>query len=457
VVTVPTVLSPTGSVARPRRYAQIRRTGLLPLAGLTAGLCVLAVAGGVGWLTATVAATAVGWVLALVLLVGSAPAAGPLGRHHRRGVARSVVGVAVGHLLLSTWVALEAATVLVTVAALAAVTLIGTALAGMAQRRTGVLPRALVVGDQADLRIAMSQVAVSAGRDVDVVDGCTPEELAPTLDRVRPDLVVAVPSTRLSGRALQRLSWQLERGPSGDPVPMLVMTGLEDVSVERRRAVALGTLGVTEVVPARQSGTPGAAKVLWERAAAACALAVLSPLLLALSALIRLDSPGPAFFRQTRVGRDGRHFTMLKLRTMRTDAEAVRDQLAEANEVAGADNGVLFKVRQDPRVTRIGRILRRYSLDELPQLINVVRGEMALVGPRPALPSEVATYDGDPHRRLAVRPGLTGLWQVSGRSDLSWRESVRLDLSYVDNWSLARDLAIVGRTVHAVVAHRGAY
>ncbi|MFI2708408.1 sugar transferase, partial [Nocardioides sp. CER28] len=301
------------------------------------------------------------------------------------------------------------------------------------------------------LRVAMSQVAVMAGRELDIVGGCTSEELAVTLDRTRPDLVVAVPSARLSGRALQRLSWQLERGTDGAALPLLLLTGLHDVSVERARPVSLGGLGVTEVLVSRPTGPSGFAKILWERAAACLALAFLSPVLLGLALMIRLDSPGPALFRQTRVGRDGRHFTMLKLRTMRTDAETVREELdSEVDEV-------LFKVRQDPRVTRIGRILRRYSLDELPQLINVVRGDMSLVGPRPALPAEVAAYDHDPQRRLAVRPGLTGLWQVSGRSDLSWRESVRLDLDYVDNWSLPRDLSIVGRTFQAVLGHRGAY
>jgi lipopolysaccharide/colanic/teichoic acid biosynthesis glycosyltransferase len=180
-------------------------------------------------------------------------------------------------------------------------------------------------------------------------------------------------------------------------------------------------------------------------------LLVLAPLLAILAVWIRLDSPGPVLYRQTRVGRHGRPFTMLKLRTMHTGAETVRDVLE--NDV----DAVLFKARRDPRVTRIGRVLRRYSLDELPQLVNVLRGEMALVGPRPALPAEVAAYDDDPLRRLVVRPGLTGLWQVSGRSDLSWTESVRLDLDYVDNWSLRRDVAIVGRTVQAVLSHRGAY
>jgi lipopolysaccharide/colanic/teichoic acid biosynthesis glycosyltransferase len=294
-------------------------------------------------------------------------------------------------------------------------------------------------------------VAVAAVRDLDVVGGCTPEELAVTLDELRPAVVVVAPSYELSGRALQRLAWQLERGPAGNAVPMLLLNGLHDVAVHRARPVSLGGLGVTEVLAAHKSGAPGVAKVVWERMAAALALAFLSPVLLGLMLLVRLDSAGPALFRQVRVGRDGRHFTMLKLRTMRTDAESVRAQVD--NEV----DQVLFKNRQDPRITRIGRILRRYSLDELPQLVNVVRGDMSLVGPRPALPSEVAAYDHDPLRRLVVRPGLTGLWQISGRSDLSWRESVRLDLDYVDNWSLPRDLTIIGRTLHAVLGHRGAY
>jgi exopolysaccharide biosynthesis polyprenyl glycosylphosphotransferase len=451
VVTVPTVLASTGSVSRPRPVARVRRAVVLPLAGMVAALCLVALAASAGRLDATVVGAAVGWPLALLAAGGRPPAAGPLGRHHRRGVLRAVVTVSVAQWLLSSSMTVDAAALLGAVAALAVVTLVATSVIAAAQRRAGVLPRTLVVGDQADLRVAMSQVAVNAGRELDVVGGCTPDELAITLDRIRPELVVVVPGPRLSGRGLQRLAWALENGPEGNPVPLLLMTGLEDVSVDRTRPLALGGLGVTELVPARQAGTPGAAKVLWERVAAAGVLLFLAPLMLALAIAIRLDSPGPALFRQTRVGRNGRTFTMFKLRTMRTDAESVRDDLA--NDV----DQVLFKVRQDPRVTRIGRVLRRYSLDELPQLINVVRGEMSLVGPRPALPDEVAAYDHDPRRRLVVRPGLTGLWQVSGRSDLSWRESVRLDLDYVDNWSLPRDLAIVGRTVQAVLGHRGAY
>jgi lipopolysaccharide/colanic/teichoic acid biosynthesis glycosyltransferase len=154
------------------------------------------------------------------------------------------------------------------------------------------------------------------------------------------------------------------------------------------------------------------------------------------------------------VGRGGVEFTMVKYRTMTTTATEDLAALVGLNQVEG---GMLFKIRSDPRITPLGAILRRYSIDELPQLWNVVTGQMSLVGPRPALPEEVERYDPDPRRRLAVKPGITGLWQVSGRSDLSWAESVRLDLRYVDNWSLALDLAILCRTVRAVMGHRGAY
>jgi lipopolysaccharide/colanic/teichoic acid biosynthesis glycosyltransferase len=169
---------------------------------------------------------------------------------------------------------------------------------------------------------------------------------------------------------------------------------------------------------------------------------------------VRLDSPGPVLFRQVRVGARGEEFEMLKFRTMCVDAEA---RLADLASSYDAGNTVLFKMRRDPRVTRVGRILRRYSLDELPQLFNVLRGQMSLVGPRPPLPREVEGYEPDAVRRLRVQPGLTGLWQVSGRSELSWDESLRLDLWYVDNWSLMLDIQIIFRTAKAVLRGTGAY
>lgn len=189
------------------------------------------------------------------------------------------------------------------------------------------------------------------------------------------------------------------------------------------------------------------------RLVALLALVMLLPVLVGLALAVRIDSPGPALFRQVRVGRNGREFVIYKFRTMRTDAEALFDQVLHLNE----RDGLFFKVRQDPRISRIGRWLRRFSLDELPQLWNVARGDMALVGPRPPLPREVANYDRRTYRRLEVKPGLTGIWQVSGRSDLSWEDTVRLDLSYVEQRSVALDVRILGRTVGAVVSGRGAY
>lgn len=191
-------------------------------------------------------------------------------------------------------------------------------------------------------------------------------------------------------------------------------------------------------------------KPLVDVVAASSALIILSPMLLVIAVLIRLESDGPAFFRQIRVGRDGELFTMIKFRTMSLSADSVRFPDSESD-------GVLFKIRMDPRITRLGSFLRRYSIDELPQLICVVGGKMSLVGPRPALPSEVANYDAIALQRLRVKPGVTGLWQVSGRSDLTWAESVKLDNQYVANISFRLDASIAVRTVGAVLTHRGAY
>jgi lipopolysaccharide/colanic/teichoic acid biosynthesis glycosyltransferase len=182
-------------------------------------------------------------------------------------------------------------------------------------------------------------------------------------------------------------------------------------------------------------------------------LTAFAPLFAVAALWIKPHDRGPVLFAQERAGRDATTFRCLKLRTMVVDAEA---RLAELHAQTGYDGG-LFKLADDPRVTRPGRWLRRYSIDELPQLVNVLRGEMSLVGPRPPLPTEVAQYERDTTRRLRVRPGMTGLWQVSGRSDLAFDEAVRLDLYYVDNWSMVQDLAILFRTLGAVLGSRGAY
>ncbi|MDX6350689.1 MAG: hypothetical protein QOF84_5479 [Streptomyces sp.] len=185
---------------------------------------------------------------------------------------------------------------------------------------------------------------------------------------------------------------------------------------------------------------------------AAVLITLLSPVLIAAAVAITLDSRGPVLFRQRRTGQHGREFHVLKLRTMRVGSERQRQALAASNET----DGHLFKIREDPRVTRTGRWLRRFSLDELPQLFNVLMGHMSLVGPRP-LPLEDSAFTGEARHRLRVRPGLTGLWQISGRSDLSWDETLRLDLTYVDTWSLRLDLRILARTPAAVLRGNGAY
>jgi lipopolysaccharide/colanic/teichoic acid biosynthesis glycosyltransferase len=204
----------------------------------------------------------------------------------------------------------------------------------------------------------------------------------------------------------------------------------------------------------RPQALAAVAKRATDIVAATIGLVVAVPLLGGLALVIEATSRGPAFYRQTRIGRFGRPFTVYKPRTMHVGAHEIRRHLLPLNDVP---TGPLFKVRDDPRVTGIGRVLRRCSLDELPQLWNVLTGTMSLVGPRPALPEEVARYELPVYGRLLVKPGLTGLWQVSGRSDLSWDESVRLDLYYARHWSFALDVRILLRTVAAVVSGRGAY
>ncbi|MGC1512117.1 MAG: sugar transferase [Acidimicrobiales bacterium] len=213
------------------------------------------------------------------------------------------------------------------------------------------------------------------------------------------------------------------------------------------------TLASQPVVNVRLMGWMPKAKSLLERSLAAVALLLLAVPFLVIAAIVRLTSPGPALFRQQRVGLNGRIFDVYKFRTMVDGADGLIDQIIDLNE----HDGVLFKIKNDPRCTRFGTRLRRHSIDELPQLINVVRGDMSLVGPRPALPTEVAQYGATTCRRLQVKPGLTGLWQVSGRSNLSWDESVKLDLRYVEEWSPLLDVKILLRTVPAVLTRKGAY
>ncbi|PYY33946.1 sugar transferase [Curtobacterium sp. MCPF17_011] len=246
---------------------------------------------------------------------------------------------------------------------------------------------------------------------------------------------------------LRRLGWELERAG----VELVVSSPLVDVAAARVHHRAVDGLPLMHVET--PDYTRRMSKRLFDVVGAACGLLVLAPVAAVIAVAIRLDDGGPVLFRQHRVGRGGVEFPIVKFRTMCVDAEARKAELLSADEGAGP----LFKVHADPRVTRVGAFLRRTSLDELPQLWNVLTGSMSLVGPRPALPCEVAVYADFAERRLLVTPGITGLWQVSGRSDLDWAEGVRLDLHYVENWSFLHDLVILARTVPSVLRSRGAY
>ncbi len=275
------------------------------------------------------------------------------------------------------------------------------------------------------------------------------EQLAEQVSDRQAELAVVLAGSGVDSALMRRMSWALEDSDTS----LALLSVLDCVAPHRIQTTQFAGTTLVHVAPGRPSLFVRAVKNIMDRLAALVLLIVLSPLILALALLVRLESRGPGFFRQTRVGQDGTPFTMFKLRSMSDGAHGQRAGLAALNE----RDGVLFKMRVDPRVTRVGRVLRRTSLDELPQLINVLRGDMALVGPRPALPEEVRQYDELARRRLAVRPGLTGLSQVSGRADLSYDSTIRLDVRYTDNWRLADDISIGARTVRAVVSSRGAF
>jgi exopolysaccharide biosynthesis polyprenyl glycosylphosphotransferase len=331
------------------------------------------------------------------------------------------------------------------------------------------LGRTLVVGHPGPIGGLLATMSRERRHDLRVVAACIPGEASDgevaalavpvlgDLDDVcgmalaaRCHYVIVSPCPELDAPRLRQLGWALHDAG----VELLVAPALSDVAEARIAVRPAGGMPLLHVRPPMLSGPQRVLKGVFDWVGALVLLAFLAPAMLVIVALIRATSPGPALFRQRRVGRGGKEFTLLKFRTMSVDAEARRAGLLPLNERA---DGLLFKMRADPRITRVGRFLRKYSLDELPQLINVLTGDMSLVGPRPPLPHEVARYDDMVWRRLRVKPGLTGLWQVSGRSELSWAESVRLDLSYVDNWSPALDIRILLRTVSAVVRGTGAY
>ncbi|MFC5063201.1 sugar transferase [Actinomycetospora atypica] len=332
------------------------------------------------------------------------------------------------------------------------------------QRRRGLgLTPVLAVGSPESVEALVTRTRRAPEHGWTVVAACTPAgtgscagvpvvgDLDDAGDRVRrvgAEIVAVAAAPGWSGRRLHRLAWQLE----GTDLDLVVDPGLMEIAGPRLHMTPVDGQPMIRLTQPCFRGAGRVSKAVLDRIAAALALVVLAPVLLGVAIMIRLDDRGPVFFRQERVGREGNTFKMVKFRSMAVDAEAVKASLSSDDAT-----GPLFKMRRDPRITRVGATLRRFSLDELPQLFNVLGGSMSLVGPRPPLPAEVAEYADDARRRLLVRPGMTGLWQVSGRSDLSWEETVRLDLRYVENWSPGLDLHILARTVTAVLAGRGAY
>lgn len=337
---------------------------------------------------------------------------------------------------------------------------------GRLMQRTVVLGRAdaaaaLLRSIQAEPQQGLKPVAACvSGLDADwearsTIEGVPvmggPHDALAATDLYNAEVVAVASHPDLAGKSLRRLAWALEeRG-----IELIVSPGLLDVAGPRlsiRPSPNLSLLHIERPAHARRSML---LKGVMDRAMAGMLLLALAPILIAIALAVRFGEGGrgPVLFRQRRVGVRGELFEIYKFRTMVLDAETHLASLAKLSD----GNGVLFKMQDDPRVTRVGSILRRYSLDELPQLINVLKGDMSLVGPRPPLPAEVQQYEPDALRRLHVRPGMTGLWQVSGRSDLSWEESLRLDLRYVDNWSPVGDLHILFRTFRAITGGSGAY
>ncbi|RGE19856.1 sugar transferase [Leucobacter sp. wl10] len=275
------------------------------------------------------------------------------------------------------------------------------------------------------------------------------DQVAAVASRIGADTIVVASRPEHDPTFVRELSWKLE-GTAANLVLSNQLTDVVGPRISFRPVEGLPMLQIS--IPSYEGGYHLLKRGL-DICVAVLALAFIAVITPVLALAIKLDSPGAVFFAQWRVGRDGRLFKMYKFRTMVVEAEERLVSLLDRNEGAG----VLFKMRNDPRVTRVGRVLRKISLDELPQFWNVLRGDMSVVGPRPPLPGEVTAYDGTVVRRLYVKPGITGPWQVSGRSDLSWDESVRLDLSYVENWSVMNDLQIMWRTARVMVQREGAY
>lgn len=278
----------------------------------------------------------------------------------------------------------------------------------------------------------------------------TVASIGSALDRTGADTVIVTSSDELSPARLRELSWSLEPGRQH----LVVAPSLTDVSGPRIHTRPVAGLPLIHIETPQYEGTKLFTKRVFDLVVSGLFLVLLSPLFAVLALLVKLSSRGPVFYRQERVGLRGERFQMLKFRSMSANAD---DELRALLEQQGTEDKPLFKIENDPRVTAIGRVLRKYSLDEFPQLVNVLVGDMSLVGPRPQREGEVALYDDAAHRRLLLKPGMSGLWQVSGRSNLSWEDAIRLDLYYVENWSMVGDIGILWRTIGAVLWPKGAF
>jgi exopolysaccharide biosynthesis polyprenyl glycosylphosphotransferase len=278
----------------------------------------------------------------------------------------------------------------------------------------------------------------------------TARTLADALTISGAETILVTDTEHLGHEGLRELAWQLE----GVEVDLMVSPNVMDVAGSRIHMRAVATMPLLHLEEPQYAEAGTWPKLLFDKTAGLLLLLLFSPIMIAAAIAVKLTSHGPVFYRQERIGIRGEKFDMIKFRSMRSGSD---QHLAGLLAEQGKGDTPLFKITDDPRITSAGKFLRRYSIDELPQLFNVLKGDMSLVGPRPQLAAEVELYDSIAHRRLTVRPGMTGLWQVSGRSDLTWEESIRLDTSYVENWSMIGDVVILWKTVRAVLGSHGAY
>lgn len=475
-----------GETAVRRRGGDAGRRTVLMLAALDVGVALLAglvgvllrfgdhpadAHGGVPYLLLVGALPAV-W--SLTVLLGGAYDRGVLlsGSEEFRRIMNSGVWLlaGIGFLDFATKVQVSRAFVAISVPLVTVLTLAGRRGARTVHQRHVMgghpLHRVVVIGSPSEVRDLVRHMRRCPRAGYEVVGACvdgatpgvpvdgaaipvlgSPTDAIGAAQQVGADTLAVAGTSAVGSRHLRELSWRME----GTGIRLVVAPAITDVAGPRIVVRPVAGLPLLHVEEPAFTGARRVVKAVIDRGAAVALVVVLSPVLALTALAIRLTSPGPVIYRQVRVGLHGRSFLMWKFRTMCAGAEDI--DLAHLNE----QDGPLFKVRQDPRVTTVGRWLRRYSLDELPQLWNVINGTMSLVGPRPPLPDEVDRYELDARRRLLVKPGVTGLWQVSGRSDLPWEEAVRLDLYYIENWSVGMDAMLLWRTISAVLRGQGAY